>query len=423
MLILGIFFPVFAWIGFKLTDFFQRKTKQEPVPDQPDVHHLVATVPEGKVDKLENDDRFNKREIDRYEKQFQNLSTVITNDVEETPTDNEKLNQGFQEMASESESDGHIIESQLRQENNDLKKALVSLQEKNQRMAEAHKTFPPSVPIANNLAANERVNETQLSTLQSRIEKLEKEKVLHSETVLEWEVTESKLRKEIADLENVVRNHKKALSIKVFEMDSLVQENELLTQNLDSVTTNLEIQLNKLSHLDPELSEESFATSFPLETQNQEAKQEAIMWRTKFEALQSENRIMWQIREDTLRSGQKAKRLADEQLAALAEALTALQQAIPDAKKGAAEAEAKVGGAWDKFKPSPSYGRDYWYDRWVKKKTGIRPLSREELEFIKLLQSTGSQLYERATILQEYAENLKEKSKDLKRRAKQLSGL
>jgi uncharacterized protein YukE len=147
------------------------------------------------------------------------------------------------------------------------------------------------------------------------------------------------------------------------------------------------------------------------------------MWRTKFEALQSENRKMWQIREDTLRSGQKAKRLADEQLAALTEALTALQQAIPDAKKGAAEAEAKVGGTWGKFKPSPSYGQDYWYDRWVKKKTGIQPPSREELEFVKLLQSTGSQLYERATSLQEHAENLKQKSKDLKRRAKQLSGL
>jgi hypothetical protein len=147
------------------------------------------------------------------------------------------------------------------------------------------------------------------------------------------------------------------------------------------------------------------------------------MWRTKFEALQSENRKMWQIREDTLRSGQKAKRLADQQLAALAEALTALQQAIPDAKKGAAEAEAKVGGTWGKFKPSPSYGRDYWYDRWLKKTNGIQPLSREELEFIKLLQSTGSQLYERATIFQEHAENLKEKSKELQRRAKQLSGL
>jgi hypothetical protein len=264
--------------------------------------------------------------------------------------------------------------------------------------------------------------ENQLSTL-SRIEKLEKEKVLHSETAWKWEVTESQLRKEIAELENVVKNHKKALSIKVFEVDSLEQENELLTQNLDSVTTQLEIQLNKLSHLDPELSDEQFATSFSLETQNQEAKQEAIMWRTKFEALQSENRKMWQIREDTLRSGQKAKRLADQQLAALAEALAALQQAIPDAKKGAAEAEAKGGGTWGKFKPSPSYGRDYWYDRWVKKKTGIQPLSREELEFIKLLQSTGSQLYKRATILQEHAKNLKEKSKDLKRRAKQLSGL
>jgi hypothetical protein len=423
MLILGIFFPTFAWIGFKLTDFFQRRTKQEPVPNQPDVHHFVATVPEGKVDKLENDDRFNKREIDRYEKQFQNLSTVITNDVEETRTDNEKLKQGFQKMASESEWDHHITESQLRQENNDLKKALVSLQEKNQRMAGAHQSDPPPVPIANNLAADKCVTENQLSTLQSRIEKLEKEKVLHSETVLEWEVTESQLRKEIAELENVVRNHKKALSIKAFEVDSLVQENELLTQNLDSVTTNLEIQLNKLSHLDSELSDERFFTSFPLETQNQEAKQEAIMWRTKYEALQSENRKMWQIREDTLRSGQKAKRLADEQLAALAEALAALQQAIPDAKKGAAEAEAKVGATWGKFKPSPSFGRDYWYDRWVKKKTGIQPLSREELEFIKLLQSTGSQLYERATILQEHAENLKEKSKDLKRRAKQLSGL
>jgi hypothetical protein len=53
--------------------------------------------------------------------------------VEETWTDNEKLNQGFQEMASESEWDRHITESQLRQENNDLEKALVSLQEKNQR--------------------------------------------------------------------------------------------------------------------------------------------------------------------------------------------------------------------------------------------------------------------------------------------------
>jgi hypothetical protein len=374
----------------------------------------VATVPDGKVDKLENDYRFNKREIDRYEKQFQNLSTVITNDVEETRTDNENLDQGFQEMASESEWDRHITESQLRQENNDLKKVLVSLQEKNQQMAGSHQSDPP-----NNLAETEN----QLSTLQSRIEKLEKEKVLHSETVLEWEVTESQLRKEIAELENVVRNHKKALSIKVFEVDYLEQENELLTQNLDSVTTQLEIQLNKLSHLDPELSDEQFATSFPLETQNQEVKQEAIMWRTKFEALQSENRKMWQIREDTLRSGQKAKRLADEQLAALTEALTALQQAIPDAKKGAAEAEAKVGGTWGKFKPSPSYGQDYWYDRWVKKKTGIQPLSREELEFVKLLQSTGSQMHERATILQEHAENLKEKSKDLKRRAKQLSRL
>jgi hypothetical protein len=243
--------------------------------------------------------------------------------VEETRTDNEKLNQGFQEMASESEWDRHITESQLRQENNDLKKVLVSLQEKNQRMAEAHQSDPP-----NNLAETEN----QLSTL-SRIEKLEKEKVLHSETAWKWEVTESQLRKEIAELENVVKNHKKALSIKVFEVDSLEQENELLTQNLDSVTTQLEIQLNKLSHLDPELSDEQFATSFSLETQNQEAKQEAIMWRTKFEALQSENRKMWQIREDTLRSGQKAKRLADQQLAALAEALAALQQAIPDAKK------------------------------------------------------------------------------------------
>jgi hypothetical protein len=177
MLILGIFFPTFAWIGFKLTDFFQRKTKRRPVANQTsspviddvgnpatelnkkdfqtdedtqesDVHHLVATVPEGKVDKLENDDRFNKREIDRYEKQLQNLSTVITNDVEETPTDKEKLGQGFQEMASESERDRHITKSQLRQENNDLKKALVSLQEKNQRMAEAHQSDPP-----NNLAA------------------------------------------------------------------------------------------------------------------------------------------------------------------------------------------------------------------------------------------------------------------------------
>ncbi len=423
MLILGIFFPAFVWIGFKLTDFFQRKTKRGPVPNQPDVHHLVVTVHEGKVDKLENNDRFKKREIDRYEKQLQNLSTVITNDVEEARTDNEKLNRGFQEMASESEWDRHITESQLRQENNDLKKALVSLQEKNQRMAEAHQTFPPSVPIANNSAANERATDKKLSTLQYRIKKLEKEKVLHSETALKWEVTESQLRKEIAELENVVRNHKKALSINVFEVDSLEQENELLTQNLDSVTTNLEIQLNKLSHLDPELSDEQFATSFTLETQNQEVKQEAIMWRTKFEALQSENRKMWQIREDTLRSGQKAKRLADQQLAALAEALTALQQAIPDAKKGAAEVEAKVGATWGKFKPSPSYGRDYWYDRWVKKKTVNQPLSREELEFIKLLQSTGCQLYERATILQEHAENLKEKSKDLKRRAKQLSEL
>ncbi|EFX82185.1 hypothetical protein DAPPUDRAFT_241334 [Daphnia pulex] len=421
MLILGIFFPAFAWIGFKLADFFERKTKWGPVANQPDVHHLMATVPEGKVDQLEKDDRFNKREIDRYEKQFQNLCAVTTN-VEETQTDNEKLDQGFQETAFESERDRHITESQLQQENNNLKKALVSLQEKNQRMAEAHQSDPPSVPIANNSAADECVTENQLSTLQFRIEKLEKEKVLHSETALKWEDTESQLRKEIADLENVVRNHKKALSIKVFEVDSLVQENELLTQNLDSVTTNLEIQLNKLSHLDPELSDEQFATSFPLEIQNEEAKQEAIMWRTRFEALQSENRKMWEIREDTLRSGHKAKKLADEQLAALAEALTALQQAIPDAKKGAAEAEAKVGGTWGKFKSSSSYGRDYWYDRWVKKKTGIQPLSREELEFIKLLQSTGSQLYERATILQEHAENLKEKSKDLKRRAKQLSG-
>lgn len=418
MLILGIFFPAFVWIGFKLTDFFQRKTKRGPVPNQPDVHHLVATVPEGEVEKLENDDRFNKGEIDRCENQFQNLSTVITNDVEKTQTDNEKLDQGFQEMVSKSESDRHITESQLRQENDDLKKALVSLKKKNQRMAEAHQSDHP-----NNLAADERATEKQLSTLQSRIEKLEKEKVLHSETALKWEVTESQLRQEIVDLENVVRNHKKALSIKVFEVDSLVQENELLTQNLDSVTTNLEIQLNKLSHLDAELSDEQFATSFPLETQNEEAKQEAKMWRTKFEALQSENRKMWEIREGTLRSGQKAKRLADEQLAALAEALTALQQAIPDAKKGAAEAEAKVGGTWGKFKPRPSYGRDYWYDRWVKKKTGIQPPSREELEFIKLLQSTGSQVYERAAILQEHAENLKEKSKDLQRRAKQLSGL
>ncbi|EFX82174.1 hypothetical protein DAPPUDRAFT_101618 [Daphnia pulex] len=285
MLILGIFFPAFAWIGFKLADFFERKTKWGPVANQPDVHHLMATVPEGKVDQLEKDDRFNKREIDRYEEQFQNLCAVTTN-------------------------------------------------EKNQRTAEAHhQTFPPSVPIANNSAADECVTENQLSTLQFRIEKSKKEKVLHSETALKWEDTESQLRKEIADLENVVRNHKKALSIKVFEVDSLVQENELLTQNLDSVTTNLEIQLNKLSHLDPELSDEQFATSFPLETQNEEAKQEAIMWRTRFEALQSENRKMWEIREDTLRSGQKAKRLADEQLAALAEALTALQQAIPDAKK------------------------------------------------------------------------------------------
>jgi hypothetical protein len=422
MLTLGIFFPVFAWIGFKLTDFFERKTKRIPGPNQPDVHHLVATVTKGKVDKLEKDDRFNRREIDRCEKQFQNLSTVITN-VEEARTDDANLDQGFQEMTSESESDHHITESQLRQKNNDLKKALVSLQEKNQRIAEDHQTFPPSVPIANNLAADERTTDNELSMLQSRIEKLEKEKVLHSETTLKWEVTESQLREEIAELENVVRNHKKALSIKVFEVDSLAQENELLTQNLDSVTTNLEIQLNKLSHLDPELSDESCATSFLLETQNEEAKQEAIMWRTKFEALQSENRKMWEIREDTLRSGQNAKRLADQQLAALADALTALQQAIPDAKKGAAEAEAKVGATWGKFKPSPSYGRDYWYDRWVKKKTGIQPLSREELEFIKLLQSTGSQLYERATIFQEHAENLKEKSKELQRRAKQLSGL
>jgi hypothetical protein len=91
--------------------------------------------------------------------------------------------------------------------------------------------------------------------------------------------------------------------------------------------------LNKLSHLDPELSDEQFATSFPLETQNQEVKQEAIMWRTKFEALQSENRKMWQIREDTLRSGQKAKRLADQQLAALAEALTALKKTFRMPKK------------------------------------------------------------------------------------------
>ncbi len=84
MLRLGILFPAFVWIGFKLTDFFQRKTKRGPDPNQPDVHHLVATVPEGKVDKLENGDRFNKREIDRCaEKQFQNLSTVSTN-VEET---------------------------------------------------------------------------------------------------------------------------------------------------------------------------------------------------------------------------------------------------------------------------------------------------------------------------------------------------
>jgi hypothetical protein len=422
MLRLGIFFPVFAWIGFKLTNFFQRKTKRGPDPNQLYVIHLVETVPDGKVDKLENEDRFNKREIDRYEKQLHNLSTVTTN-VEETRTDNEKLDQGFQEMVSESEWDRHITESQLRQENNDLKKALVSLQEKNQRIAEAHQSDPLPVPIANNLAADKCVTENQLHILQSRIEKLEKEKVLHSETAWKWEVTESQLKKEIVELENVVKNHKKALSIKVFEVDSLVQENELLSQNLDSVTTNLEIQLNKLSHLDPELSDEQFATSFTLKTQNEEAKQEAMMWRTKFEALQSENRKMWQIREDTLRSGQKAKRLADEQLAALAEALTALQQAIPDAKKGAAEAEAKVGGKWGKFKPSPSYGRDYWYDPWVKKKTGIQPPPREELEFIKLLQSTGSQLYERATILQGHAENLKEKSKDLKRRAKQLLGL
>ncbi|EFX82178.1 hypothetical protein DAPPUDRAFT_101620 [Daphnia pulex] len=260
MLILGIFFPAFAWIGFKLADFFERKTKRGPVANQPDVHHLMATVPEGKVDQLEKDDRFNKREIDRYEKQFQTRSTDTTN-VEETRSDNEKLDQGFQETAFESEWDRHITESQLQQENNNLKRHW--------------------------------------------IEKLKKEKVLHSETALKWEDTKSQLRKEIADLEN----------------------------NLDSVTTNLEIQLNKSSHLDPELSDEQFATSFPLETQNEEAKQEAIMWRTRFEALQSENRKMWEIREDTLRSGQKAKRLADEQLAALAEALTALQQAIPDAKK------------------------------------------------------------------------------------------
>ncbi len=437
MLILGIILLVFAWIGFKLIDFFEPEAKPEPVRNQTsspvipdsqmdedtkesDVDQFVATVPEGKVEKLENDDRINKREIDQYEKQFQNPSTVITN-VEKTRTENEKLAQGFQETASESESDRQITESQLRQENNDLKKALASWQEK-KRTAGAHQTDPPLVPIANNLAADECVIETQLSTLQSRIEKLEKEKVLHSETALKWEVTESQLREEIAELEKVVRNQKEALSIKVSQVDYLAQENEILTRNLDSVTTNLEIQLNNLSNLEPELSDEQFATAF-LGTQNEEAKQEAIMWRTKFEALQSENRKMWEIREDTLRSGQKAKKLADEQLAALAEALTALQQAIPDAKKEAAEPETKVGGKWGKFKPNLSYGRGYWYDRWVKKKTGIQPPSREELEFIKLLQSTGSQMYERATILQEHAGHLKAKSKELKRRAEQLSGV
>jgi hypothetical protein len=130
---------------------------------------------------------------------------------------------------------------------------------------------------------------------------------------------------------------------------------------------------------------------------------------------------MWQIREDTLKSAQKAKLLSDEQFAALAEALAALQQIVPLAKQGAVDAESKAGDIGDNFQPS--YAGGNWFNKWLKKKQIFRHPSVDKLEFIRLLQNTGCQICERATKLQQLAENLKVKGKDLKKKAKKLSNV
>jgi hypothetical protein len=321
------------------------------------------------------------------------------------------------------------IELQLTTENNELKKALGRCQTQIQRISESHEAAVLSEKLstknANKLAEkHEAANSILLSTVDELEKKLsthllENEELMKRETYLrviasQFELTISQLRKEIEDLQSETESHKETSLSKMSALERIKDENQLLKSQLDSVNEIHEAKLDQ---------HQKNAASL-LKLKSDEFEKEAIDLRKRIELLQKENQEMWETRESAVVSAEKAEKMALDQVAALSEALTALQVAATHAKEAVVAEEMECAQEFAEpsvidSKPAEN-GNKSQLKKWLIKYglTSRNPVEEDDMR--KLLISTGISMIKRAKDLQQHAENIKLKGKELKKKAEKL---
>ena len=374
-ILLDIVFPtiLFVWISFKLTKLepetematipqpsqnpartpalstavYQMKMNEDNKKSNVDNYKMTTTIIEDYVKKLENDQNFLKQQIDQFQEQFQDL-TVTTQGFETMKQENERLNEEvklLQKTISDYEIDRQLsellkretFEHQYKLQSKRIKSTLQSLEPK---------------PL---LSAPQAVNFVQQQYNMTRKAKCDleiAEKILFQSEIAQLKTELSAYKSQTEELKNDNAAMRFEASSKTSELDRLKEENHLVMANSNSFEERLVEKLCEIDQLTSymiELENEISLLKFndseaklkneELKLENDELKKDVAYSRKAVAELQTKYQQLRDTRKSAMLSPEKSHQLAEGQVAALSEALTALQDAMTPTKEATADSD------------------------------------------------------------------------------------